>query len=106
MKGNCYYLTSLKQTIKDLLENCLRKVCSQFFCQVIGITMDSEPASFLGNLFLFNYEFEWIVKIKNIDHHRARRFGHVYRFVDDLIAMNDNKELRTHSRQSIQKSLS
>ena len=44
--------------------------------------------------------------MKNIDH-RARRFGHVYRFVDDLIAVNDNKvfeNFRTLSRKSIQKS--
>ena len=29
-------------------------------------------------------------KMKNIDHYRARIFGHVYRFLDYLIAMNDN----------------
>ena len=42
--------------------------------------------------FLFHYESEWIGKIKNIDHHLAGRFGHVHRFIDDLTAMNDNKE--------------
>ena len=30
--------------------------------------------------------------MKNIDVHRARRFGHVYIFIDDMITMNDNKE--------------
>ena len=30
--------------------------------------------------------------MKNIDHHRARSFGHIYKFIDDLITMNDSKE--------------
>ena len=29
-------------------------------------------------------------KIKNIDHYRAGIFEHVYRFLDYMIAMNDN----------------
>ena len=29
--------------------------------------------------------------MKNIDQHRAK-FWHMYRFIDDLIAMNDSKE--------------
>ena len=27
-----------------------------------------------------------------IDHHCAKRFGHVYRFIDDLIQVKGNKE--------------
>ena len=30
--------------------------------------------------------------MKNIDHHCARKFGHIYGFIDDLITTNDNKE--------------
>ena len=30
--------------------------------------------------------------MKNIDHHCARGFGHVCRFIDNLIAVNDDKE--------------
>ena len=32
--------------------------------------------------------------MKNIDHHCAGRFGYIYRFIDDLIAMNDCKEFK------------
>ena len=55
--------------------------------------MGSDPAQSFANLFLFRYKSEWIGEMKDIDHHCARRFGHVYRFVDDdLVALNDNKE--------------
>ena len=30
--------------------------------------------------------------MKNIDHQGERRFGHVYRYIDYLTAMNGNKE--------------
>ena len=93
MNGNCYSLTFLKQGVKYLLQNCLFKVGSQIFRQVTGILMVSDTVPFFANLFLFHYKSEWIGKIKNIDHHCARRFGHVYRSIDDLIALNDHKEL-------------
>ena len=54
--------------------------------------MGSDPATFFANLFLFHYECKWIGQTKNIDHHCAGRFGHVYRFIDGLIPMNYNKE--------------
>ena len=85
MDGNRYSLTALKQVLKCLLENCFIKIGSQMFRQVIGIPVGSNPALF----FLFHYEFEWKGQMKNIDHDDPRRFGHIYRFIDDLIAMND-----------------
>ena len=55
--------------------------------------MGSDPVQSFANLFLFHCKSEWIGKVKDIiDHLCARGFGHVYRFVDDLIAVNDNKE--------------
>ena len=54
--------------------------------------MGSDISPFFVNLYLFYCESEWIGKRKNIDHHRARRFRHVYRFIDDRITVNDNKK--------------
>ena len=68
------------------------KTVFQIFWQVIGISMDSDPAAFFVNLFLFCYESKWIGQIKNIDHQCAGRFGHVYNFINHLSAMNDNKK--------------
>lgn len=55
--------------------------------------MGSDPGPFFANLFSFQYESDWLGKLKNIDHHLAQKIGHLYRFIDDMTIMNDNKEL-------------
>lgn len=52
--------------------------------------MGLDPAPLFVNLFLFRYESEWRVKLKNVDHHRTRKFRYIYKFVDGLI--DENKE--------------
>ena len=54
--------------------------------------MGSDPAPFLANLFLYFYESKWITTTKKHDIHKARRFGNVFQFIDDLVAINDNGE--------------
>ena len=58
------------------------------FQQVIGIPMGSDPAPFIANLFLHFYENKFLDKLKAEDFPRC----HVFRFSDDLIAMNDDDE--------------
>ena len=60
--------------------------------QIIGIPMGSDPAPFFANLFLYHYERKWMLKLKQKDLQRARRYGNVFRFIDDLNAMNDMGE--------------
>ena len=64
VNSNHYSLTSLTQAVKYLLDKCFFKVGSQIFWQVIRIAMGSDPAPFYANLFLFNYESEWVGKSK------------------------------------------
>ena len=45
--------------------------------------MGSDPAPFFANLFLF-YESRWLKSIKNTNSGVARKFGIVFRFIDDL----------------------
>ena len=61
--------------------------------------MGSDPAPFFANLFLYYYERKWMLKLKQKDIHRARKYGNVFRFIDDLNAMNDGGEfaLNFHS---------
>ena len=54
--------------------------------------MGSDPAPFLANLFLYYYESEWLTKIMKTDLERARRFANTLRFIDDRLAMNNNRE--------------
>ena len=54
--------------------------------------MGSDPAPYLANLFLYRYESTWLNKTKKNNYILARKFGRVYRFIDDLIAINDGGE--------------
>lgn len=49
--------------------------------------MESHPAPFMANLFLFYYEHKRIQKIKRKDVNQAKKF--TFRFIDDLAVIND-----------------
>jgi len=54
--------------------------------------MGSDPAPFFANLFLYYYESKWLKKVQRSDLRRARKFGNTFRFIDDLVAINDGGE--------------
>ena len=92
MKGTIYTKDSIKSALKYLMENCFFQVGNLTFKQVIGIPMGSDPAPFFANLFLHHYESEWLGTIKNQEYQRARKFSNAFRFIDDLIIINDSDE--------------
>ena len=65
---------------------------NEIFRQMIGIPMGSDPAPFIANLFLYLYENRFMNKLKKEDLRCARKLRHVFRFIDDLIALNDDDE--------------
>ena len=94
-----YDLDKILKAIKFLLDNCHFKFGNKLFRQVIGIPMGSDPAPFFANLFLYRYESRWLNKTKKENHVLARKFGRVYRFIDDLLAINDGNEFEKHYRE-------
>ena len=58
--------------------------------------MGSDPASFFANLLLFFYESRWLKSIKNTSYGVARKFDNIFRFIDDLVAINDGNEFENH----------
>ena len=68
------------------------RVGSKSFRQVIGIPMGSDPAPFIANLFLYIYENRFMTNLKKTDLSREKNLRHVFRFIDDLIALNDNDD--------------
>ena len=60
----------------------------------MGIPMRSDPPPFFTNLFLFFYESRWLKSIK--DSNYGVVFSNIFRFIDDLIAINDGNELGNH----------
>ena len=81
----------VKKEIAYLLGNCYFKVGNIVFKQVIGIPMGTDPAPFMANLFLYHYENKFIKELKETDRVAARKFGHIWRYIDDLGAVNDDK---------------
>ena len=43
----------------------------------------------MANLFLYHYESKWIRDLRKKDLQKARKFGHTFRFIDDLLTIND-----------------
>ena len=96
--GLKFTIANVKEAITYLLDNCYFNVGDQIFKQRIGIPMGSDPAPFFANLFLYYYESRFIKELKKTDLPRARRFGNMSRFIDDLSAINDNGEFdRCHA---------
>ena len=91
-KDNLYTKEQIKESLRYLIDNSFFSVGSDLFKQVIGIPMGSDPAPFFANLFLYYYESKWLQSLKTDDYQMARRFGNVFRYIDDLLAINDNGE--------------
>ena len=58
--------------------------------------MGSDCRPFFANLFLFLHECRWLKSIKISNYGVARKFGNIFRFIDDLIAINDGNEFENH----------
>ena len=82
---------SIKNAVTFLITNCYFKLGNKFFRQDIGIPMGSDPAPFFANLFLYHYESSWRKKIQKSNNTLARKFGNVFRYIDDLLALNDGQ---------------
>ena len=87
---------SIKRAVSYLLDNCFFTVGIKLFKQVIGIPMGSDPAPFFANLFLYHYERKWMLDLKQKDLQKARKYGNVFRFIDDLSAVNNGDEFATN----------
>ena len=89
-----------KQQIKDavayVLLNCYFTVGPKIFCQIIGITMASDPAHFFANLFFYFYESKWMNELKKNNLIKARKLCNIFRFIDDLNSINDGGEFKSN----------
>jgi len=82
----------VKDAISYLLDNCFFSIGDNVFKQVIGIPMGSDPAPFMANLFLYYYESKFLKEYKNKNPAKASKFNNLFRFIDDLCAINDDEE--------------
>ena len=94
--GRSYSLQEIKSCLEFLINNSFFQIGSKIFRKVLRISMGSDPAPFFVNLFFFFYESRWLKSIKNTNYGVARKFGNIFRFIDDLIAVNDGNEFENH----------
>jgi len=86
----CYTKESIKEAIAFIMENCYFTVGNRICRQIIGIPMGSDPAPFFANFFLAYYECNYIKELRKKDPAEARKYRNICRFIDDLVAPNDN----------------
>ena len=104
-KNKLYYKCDVIQGIDFLLKNCYFNVGHTVMRQVVGLPMGGDPAPFWANLFLFFYEFKWVKKMKQSNNVLARKFTNTFRFIDDLIAINDNGMFEQYHQEIYPKEL-
>ena len=57
--------------------------------------MESDPAPFFANLFLYFYESKWMNELKKNDVIKARKLWSIFRFIDDLNSINHGYEFES-----------
>ena len=83
-----------------LISNIYIKLGDEIFRQILGIPMGTNCAPLLANLYLFSCEHEFMLNLmKQNKLHLARKFNYTFRYIDDLISLN-NPEFK-HFIQSI-----
>jgi hypothetical protein len=90
---NGYVKFSCKQfseLFKFLIGNIYVKLGDEIFRQVIGIPMGTNCAPLLANLYLFSYEYDFMMGLlKKKQLHLARKFNSTFRYIDDLISLKN-----------------
>ena len=63
--------------------------------QVIGISMGSDPAPFFPNLFLAHKEVDWVKTQRKLGTINVWEINS-FRFIDDLLSLNDGSTFEKH----------
>ena len=90
--GITFSQDSFKEALRYLMESCFFSFGDMIFRQAIGIPMGSDPAPFMANLFLYSYERKYVQNLRKKDLSKARLFRNTFRFIDDLLTVNDDGE--------------
>ena len=78
--------------INWLIDNIYVVCVDSIFKQNIGIPMGTDCAPFIANLFLYAIECQWMnKKWKDKDFDTLNKFKHCFRYIDDLLCLNNDK---------------
>ena len=89
---NLYTVDQICRMVEFLIDNIFVKFRGYLFRQVIGIPMGTNCVPLLADLFLYSYESEFLDNMIRGGHRKlARSFNLCYRYIDDLIVLNNKK---------------
>ena len=90
-KTNVMYLNKddVLSLLEYLLNNIYVKYRDNIFRQVIGVPMGTDCAPDLANLFLFAFEYKYIIRLIDVKSDDIKRFKFINRYIDDLLVLND-----------------
>jgi hypothetical protein len=78
--------------LEFLIDNIFVSFGGILFQQVVGIPMGTNCAPLLAELFLYSYESEFLQKlVKDKKIHEARTFNFTYRYIDDVLSINNSR---------------
>ena len=97
-RGHHFVLTKslLKGAIKFLLHDCFFSIGNITMIQVIELPMGSDPATFFANLFLAHKEADWVKAQRMLGTINVRKISNSFRFIDDLLSLNDGSTFEKH----------
>ena len=98
-KNGSFSMKSLKLAVRFLISECHFTIGNLVFTQAIGIPMGIDPAPFWANLYLYHHEKEYMKSLIYTDKRKANRFHGIFRFIDDLCAINDSDEFCNSFRE-------
>jgi hypothetical protein len=76
--------------LEFLIDNIFVSYGGTLFQQVVGIPIGTNCAPLLADLFLYSYVSEFLQKlVKDKKIHEARTFNFTYRYIDDVLSIND-----------------
>ena len=97
-KENSFSKQSLKSAVRFLIAECHFTIGNIVFTQTTGIPMGIDPALFCVNLYLYNFEKDYVGLLIHNDKRMASKFHGMYRFIDDLCAINDGNQFDTSKK--------
>ena len=87
----CYSEEQVISMLEFLIANIFVSFGGTLFQQVVGIPMGTNCAPLLADLFLYSYELEFLQKlVKDKKIHEARAFNFTYRYIDDVLSINNS----------------
>ena len=91
MDNRTYSNDQLIEMISSLISNSYFTFGKAVIRQKIGIPMGTDCAPYIANLFLFSYEYRYVMDlIKRKEFNKAFNLRHVGRYIDDISSVNDN----------------